>query len=172
MEKGREFLRAQVNNAIMQHQTLLDNLEDHIKQADDIRYRELCQAHLGKMSAHQRTLEAYGASIGAEGSSGMKKAIGAALGKAREVVDSMRETDFLRVVGDIVMIRQAQDTFGTFAEVGAKVSEPRLSEIGVAGERDHDHMQRDFNALARTMFVGHVMATSVAAGSDVRAEAR
>jgi hypothetical protein len=172
MEKGREFLRAQVNNAIMQHQTLIDNLEDHIKQADDNRYRELCQAHLGKMTTHQRTLEEYGSNIGAEGAGSMKKALGSALGKAREVVDSMRETDFLRVVGDIVMIRQAQDTFGTFAEIGNKVNEPRLSEIGKAAERDHDQMQKEFNALVRTMFVSHVMATPVAAGADVRAAAR
>ena len=172
MEKGREFLRAQVNNAIMLHQTLLENLEDHIKQADDTRYRDLCQRYQAKMKGHQRTLEEYGTSIGAEGATGVKKALGVALGKARDVVDSMRETDFLRVVGDIVTIRQAQDTFATFAVAGDKIGEPRLSEIGRTCERDHDEMQRDFNALIQTMFVAHVLATGAGAAADARPEAR
>ena len=163
MEKGRDFLRAQINNAVMQHQTLIDNLEDHIKQADDSRYRDLCQRYFTKMTDHQRTLEEYGTSIGAEGRTGVKKAIGSALGKAREVVDSMRETDFLRVVGDIVMIRQSQDTFATFAAVGDRIGEPRLAEIGRACERDHDEMQREFNLLVRTMFVAHVASAAPAA---------
>lgn len=166
MEKGREFLRAQVNNAIMQHQALIDNLEAHVKQADDSRYRELCQRSAVKMSTHQRMLEEYGTNIGAEGRTGVKKAIGAALGKARDAVDSMRETDFLRVVGDIVMVRQAQDTFATFGAVGDKIGEPRLSEIGRAGERDHDELQGELNKLVQTMFIAQVQtpATTVVAG--------
>jgi hypothetical protein len=172
MERGREFLRAQVNNAIMQHQTLLDNLEDHIKQADDNRYRELCQRHLSKATEFQRTLEEYGMSIGAEGSSGVKKAVGAVLGKARDVVDGMRETDFLRVVGDIVTIRQSQDTFATFAAVGDKIGEPRLAEIGRNGERDHDEMQREVNLLIRTIFIAHVQATTPSAEAEARPEVR
>ncbi len=172
MEKGRDFLRAQVNNSIMQHQTLLDNLEDHIKQADDSRYRDLCQRYLPKMTAHQRTLEEYGTSIGAEGRTGVKKALGTVLGKARDVVDSMREDDFLRVVGDIVTIRQSQDTFATFAVAGDKIGEPRLSEIGRACERDHDEMQREFNALIHSMFVNHVLAAGSTASADARPEAR
>lgn len=171
MEKGRDFLRAQINNAIMQHQSLLDNLEDHIKQADDKRYRELCERYLPKMTAHQRTLEEYGTSIGAEGRTGVKKAVGVVLGKARDVVDSMRETDFLRVVGDIVTIRQSQDTFATFAAAGDKIGEPRLSEIGRTGEREHDEMQREFNLLIRTMFVAHVQAAPASA-ADNRPEVR
>jgi len=160
MEKGREFLQAQVNNAIGQHQMLIDNLEDHIKQAEDGRYRELCQRYLSKASSHQRALEQYGTSIGAAGSTGVKKVLGSVLGKARDAVDSLRETDFLRVVGDIVAIRQSQDTFGTFAAVGDKISEPKLAELGRAGERDHDEMQRDFNALVQSMFIAHVLATA------------
>lgn len=171
MEKGRDFLRAQVNNAIMQHQTLLENLQDHIKQADDSRYRELCQRYLTNMSDHQRTLEEYGTSIGAEGRTGVKKAIGSVLGKARDAVDSMRETDFLRVVGDIVTIRQSQDTFATFAAAGDKIGEPRLAEIGRTFERDHDEMQREFNLLIQTMFVAHVLAPAATA-AEARPEAR
>jgi len=172
MEKGREFLRAQVNNAVMQHQTLLDNLEDHIKQADDSRYRDLCQRYLTKMTDHQRTLEEYGTSIGAASKTGVKKVIGSVLGKARDAVDSMRETDFLRVVGDIVTIRQSQDTFATFAAAGDKIGEPRLSEIGRTLERDHDEMQREFNLLIRSMFVAHVLTTATSATTETRPEVR
>lgn len=153
MEKGREFLRAQVNNAIMQHRTLYENLQDHAKQAEDPRYRQVCERHLPHMEEHQRMLEDYGTTIGAEGGEGLKKMLGAALGKARDAVDAVREDDFLRVVGDVVTIRQAQDTFATFAEAGDKLGEPRLAEIGRRGEQDHDRMQQEFNDLARQMFV-------------------
>ncbi len=172
METGREFLRAQVNNAISQHQMLLDNLEDHIKQADDSRYRELCQRYLPKMGEHQRTLEEYGSSIGAEARTGVKKAIGTVIGKAREAVDSLRETDFLRVVGDIVTIRQSQDTFATFAAAGDKIGEPRLAEIGRTCERAHDEMQREFNLMVQTMFVAHVLAAPKTAAAETRPEVR
>jgi hypothetical protein len=68
----------------------------------------------------------------------------------------MRETDFLRIVGDIVLIRQAQDTFATFASAGEKLGDTRLAELGRMGEREHDTMQKEFNMLCADMFVDHV----------------
>jgi hypothetical protein len=156
MKKGRDFLRAQVNNAIMQHRTLHENLQDHAKQAEDTRYRQLCERHLPHMEEHQRMLEEYGSTLGAEGGGGVKEMLGSALGKARDTVDALREDDFLRVVGDVVTIRQAQDTFATFARVGETIGEPRLAEIGRKGEQDHDRMQREFNDLAQQMFIENV----------------
>lgn len=155
MERGRDFLKAQVNNAVMQHRTLLENLEDHQKQAEDSRYRELCARYIPKTREHQQMLDDYQKSLGTEGST-VKEAIGTVLGKARDAVDAVRDSDFLRVVGDVVTIRQSQDTFGTFASVGDQIGEPRLAEIGRTGERDHDQMQRDFNQLASSLFVEHV----------------
>ena len=155
MEKGRDFLRAQVSNAVMQHQTLLDNLKDHQEQAEDVRYRELCGKHLPGMQQHQRMLEQYRDSLGEESGAAAKEALGTVLGKARDFVDMFRGSDFLRLVGDIVTIRQAQDTFATFAAVGDQIGEPRLAEIGRKGEKDHDEMQRDFNRLVQTLFVEH-----------------
>ncbi|HYW50658.1 MAG TPA: hypothetical protein VE861_08635, partial [Gemmatimonadaceae bacterium] len=70
------------------------------------------------------------------------------------------ESDFLRVVADIVMIRQAQDTFRTFAVAGEQINEPQLAEIGTTAESHHDDMQRDFNDLAAELFVQHATATS------------
>lgn len=172
MERGRDFLKAQVNNAVMQHKTLLENVEDHAKQADDGRYRALCQKYITGMQEHQRMIEAYATSIGSEGPGVVKRALGAALGKARDTVDAMRETDFLRLVGDIVTIRQAQDTFATFAAVGERIDEPRLAELGRTCERAHDEMQREFNQLVRSMFVDHVKSTVASAETESRPEAR
>ncbi|HSA55826.1 MAG TPA: hypothetical protein VLE53_08980 [Gemmatimonadaceae bacterium] len=168
MDEGREFLRSQVNNAIMQHRALLENLQQHARQAEDRRFADLCQRHVPLMQQHQLTLEQYGESIGAEGEKGLKKALGAALGMARDAADAMRETDFLRLVGDVVMIRQAQDTFATFAAAGRQIGETRLAEIGQMGEREHDAMQREFNHLVQAMFVEHYHGAAVSAGGSHR----
>lgn len=159
METGNDFLRAQINNGIMQHQSLLNTLRDHVEQADDPAFRELCAQHIPNMERHQSMIEAYGDTIGTHGGGAVKNAIGAVLGKARDVVDSFRETDFLRVVGDIVMIRQAQDTFGTFARAGEQLGDTKLAELGRGCEADHDAMQREFNEYLATLFVAHVNGT-------------
>jgi hypothetical protein len=101
-------------------------------------------------------LEDYAETIGADANGGVKEMVGAVLGKARDAVDAVRETDFLRVVGDIVTIRQSQDTFATFAAVGDRINEPRLAEIGRTCEREHDEMQKEFNRLVQDLFVAHV----------------
>ena len=158
MEQGRDFLRAQVSNAVMQHRTLIENLEDHAKQAESAEYRALCERYLPRMHEHQRALESYRDSIGEPSGDAGKKLLGAVLGFGRDAVDAVRGSDFLRLVGDIVTIRQSQDTFATFAAVGDQLGEPRLSEIGRQGEREHDEMQRDANRLIQKMFVAHVQA--------------
>lgn len=158
METGRDFLRAQVSNSVMQHQTLVENLRDHAKEAEDPRYRALCERYLPRMEAHQRMLEEYRATLGDTGGEGLKGALGSLLGKARDAVDAARGSDFLRLVGDIVTIRQSQDTFATFAAVGVRLGEPRLAELGRECEQDHDEMQREFNLLSHEMFVEHASA--------------
>lgn len=156
MQQGMDFLQAQVSNAVMQHRTLLQNLEDHAKQAESQRYRELCTRYLPQMRQHQQALENYRDKIGAPTGEAAKKLMGTVLGFGRDAVDAMRESDFLRVVGDVVTIRQAQDTFATFAAVGAQIGQPRLAEIGRMGERDHDQMQREFNQLVQELFIQQV----------------
>jgi len=155
MERGRDFLRAQVSNAVMQHRTLLENLRDHAGQAEDPRYRTLCERWQPRLETHQRTLEEFRATLGEPGGEGIKGALGSLLGKARDAVDALRESDFLRLVGDIVTIRQSQDTFATFAASGTRLGEPRLAEIGRQCAQEHDEMQREFNLLAHEMFVEH-----------------
>ena len=129
MDRGIDFLKSQVSNAVMQHGTLLKSLEDHEKQAEDPRYRDLCSKAIPQMREHQRMLEDYQRAIGAELGAG-KKALGAALGVARDLADAARESDFLRLVGDIVTARQAEDTFKTFREAGRVLGDARLAQLG------------------------------------------
>jgi hypothetical protein len=153
MHEGRDFLRAQVSNCVMQHKTLLESLEDHEKQAEDAQFRALCTRYLPKVREHQRMLDEYRATLGEVSGAGFKAALGFVLGKAKDAADALRTDDFIRVVEDIVMIRQAQDTFGTFAAAGDRIGEPKLAELGRHGQQEHDEMQREFNALVADMFV-------------------
>jgi len=172
MYRGKDFLKAQINNAVMLHKTLVENLVDHAKQADDPKYRALCEKYQSRMSEHQTDIESYATSIGAEGSGSIKKVVGAVLGKARDAVDSLRESDFLRLVGDIVTIRQTQDTFATFAAAGERLGDTRLAELGRNLERVHDEMQKEFNHLVAAMFVEHVQDSGASASAESRPEAR
>jgi hypothetical protein len=155
MDRGIDFLKSQINNAVMQHQTFVENLADHEKQAEDARFRALCARFLPKAQAHQRMLEDYQRELGAETGTA-KKALGKALGVARDLADAARESDFLRLVGDIVTSRQSEDTFKTFREAGRALGLTRLQQIGDMGEREHDDFHREANRLAQQMFVEYV----------------
>jgi cell division septum initiation protein DivIVA len=155
MDRGIDFLKSQINNAVMQHQTFVDNLVDHEKQAEDERFRALCARFVVKAQGHQRMLEDYQQELGAETGAG-KKMIGKALGMARDLADAARESDFLRLVGDIVTARQAEDTFKTFREAGKQLGIARLQQLGDMGERDHDEYHREANRLAQQLFVEYV----------------
>jgi hypothetical protein len=165
MDKGLDFLKSQVSNAAMQHGTLLKNLEDHERQAHDVRYRDLCSGAIPQMREHQRMLEEYQQALGAEAGV-TKTVVGKAMGAARNLADTVRESDFLRLVGDIVEARQSQDTFATFREAGKTLGNAQLQQIGEMGERQHEQFIRDANRLAQQIFVEHVR------GIDARADAR
>ena len=167
MDRGRDFLKSQVNNAVMQHQTFLKNLEDHESQAEDARFRDLCSRYIPHMREHQRMLEQYQQSIGAELGAG-KKALGAALGIARDLADATRESDFLRLVGDIVTARQSQDTFGTFAAVGGPLGEPQLQQLGEMGQRHHEQYVHDANNLVAQLFIDQVRGTDATASASTQ----
>ena len=155
MDRGMDFLKSQVNNAVMQHGTFLKNLEDHESQAEDPRFRDLCTRFIPNMREHQRMLEDYQQSLGAE-TGVFKNALGKALGAARDLADSARESDFLRLVGDIVTARQSEDTFKTFREAGRELGNQRLAQIGEVGERHHDEYVKEANRLVQQFFVEHV----------------
>jgi len=166
MERGIDFLKSQINNAVMQHRTLLDNLEDHEEQAEDPRFRDLCSRAIPQMREHQRMLESYQQEIGADAGVG-KKVLGKAMGVARDLADAARESDFMRLVGDIVMARQSQDTFATFREAGRALANPHLERIGQVGERHHDEFVREANRVVQQLFVEHARGVEPAANARV-----
>jgi hypothetical protein len=155
MERGTQFLKSQVNGAVMQHRVFLTALEAHEDQAEDDRFRDLCSRHVPQMREHQRMLEEYQSQLGAEVGRG-KNIIGVVLGAARDLADSARESDFLRLVADIAMARKAEDTFKTFREAGKMMGYHTLHEIGEIGERHHDAYVKEANRLAQHMFVENV----------------
>lgn len=155
MERGVEFLRSQVGNAVLVHRTYVRALEDHESQARDERYRDLCARALPKALEHQRMLEDYQRALGA-GEGLVKKAIGTAIGAARDLADVVQGDDFMRLVGDIVIARQLEDTFKTFREAGRTLGLQQLARIGEVGERDHDEFVKDANRLVQQLFVERV----------------
>lgn len=165
MDRGNDFLKSQVNNAVMQHEVFVKALEDHEGQAEDQRFRDLCTRYIPIMREHQRMLEQYQDQLGA-GAGVVKKAVGATLGFGRDLADSARGSDFLRLVGDIVLSRQSEDTFKTFREAGRQLGLTQLAQIGETGERDHDAYNKDANRLVQQLFVEQVRS------GDTVAEAR
>ncbi len=155
MDRGSEFLKSQVNNAAKQHQAFLGALEDHENQADDQRFRDLCSRHIPHAREQQRMLEEYQSQLGADAGRG-KKILGAALGPARDLADAARESDLLRLAGDIVMARQSEDAFKTFREAGKMMGNHTLQEIGDIGERYQDAYVKEANRLVQHMFVERV----------------
>jgi len=164
MDRGTDFLKSQINNAVMQHQTFLENLKDHEGQAEDPRFRDLCSRYIPHMREHQRLLEQYQQAIGAELGAG-KKALGKALGMARDLADAARESDFLRLVGDIVTARQSQDTFATFNAAGKQLGITQLQQLGEVGERHHEEYVREANRLVAQLFVEHAQGAEGAMGA-------
>lgn len=152
MDHGSAFLRSQVHNAVVQHGTFLRSLEDHESQADDPRFRDLCSRHIPHMREHQRMLEEYQSQLGGDdGITG--KLVGTAIGVARELADAARDSDYEHLITDLVMARQAEDTFKTFREAGKMMGNRTLQEIGDVGERHHDAYVKEANRLLQHLFV-------------------
>ena len=86
----------------------------------------------------------------------VKKAASVALGVARDLADVVQDDDFYRLVGDIVLGRQAEDTFKTFREAGRALGLKQLAQVGEIGERDHDSYVKEANKLAQQIFIEHV----------------
>lgn len=168
MDRGMGFLRSQINNAVMQHDAFLDSLVDHEREAKDPRFRDLCSRHIPMMREHQRMLEQYQQQLGAQ-SGVAKKVLGRAMGIAKDLADVARESDFLRLVSDIVMARQSEDTFKTFREAGRDLGNEQLRQIGDTGERHHDEYVKEANRLCAQMFVEHVREDQpVTAATEIR----
>jgi hypothetical protein len=155
MEHGSEFLRTQVRNVLLQHGTLLKSLEDHESQAEDPRFRDLCARHIPHMRLHQRMLEEYRSQLG-DGQGVASRVVGTAIGVMKDLADAAAANDYNRLIGDIVMARQSEDSFKTFREAGKMLGNRTLQEIGEVGERHHDAYVKEANRLVQHMFVERV----------------
>lgn len=155
MDKGIDFLKAQVNNAVAAHRNFVESLKTHAKQASDPRFRELCNKYIPVMTQHHGMLEQYQSSIGA-GQGTLKKAVGGVLETAKEWVEAATRDDYMALVSDIVMGRQLEDTFKTFREGGRALGEEPLARLGETGEADHDRYVQEANRLVQQLFVEHV----------------
>jgi hypothetical protein len=154
MVRGTDFLKSQINDAVAQHDRFVWALEDHEEQAEDTRFRDLCSRHIPYMRELQRMLEEYQLQLMVNTGLGRKK-VGAAGRVGRSLADAARESDFLRLVGDIAMARRAEDTFKTFREAGKMMGYKTLQEIGDVGERQHDAYVKEATRLVQHMFVEH-----------------
>jgi hypothetical protein len=155
MDKGLAFLQGQVNNAAIEHATFLGALEAHADQADDPRFSALCWRHIPNMREHQRMLEEYQSQLGGQ-SRIAKTETGVTVAVIRDLADTARESDYVRLVSDIVMARRSEDAFKTFREAGKMMGTRTLQEIGDIGERHHDAYVKEANRLVQHMFVERV----------------
>jgi hypothetical protein len=161
MDSGIEFLRDRIDNAVVQHGEFVQALLDHEAQAQDERFRELCARHLTRMREHQRMLEEYQGELNAQANENVlegvaervRRAAGTAFSHAKELADAPRSSDFNRLISDLMLARQGEDTFKLFRDGGRFLGIQRLAEIGEIGERDHDAYVAEARRLAQQLFV-------------------
>ena len=153
MDRGNDFLKAQIHGAVLQHKAFLRALEDHEAQTEDARFRDLCTRYIATMRDHQRMLEDYQSELGPPARGTLKRVAEVTMGAARELADSATESDFHRLARDSVLSSRAEDSFRTFRDAGRVLGLRHLAQIGETGEREHDAYKRDANRLAQQMFV-------------------
>jgi hypothetical protein len=162
MERGLDFLKAQVNAVAAQHQTFLDMLAEHRQDAKDERFRALCARSLAPMHQHQAMLEHYQQALGTETGAG-KRAIAKAAGFVRDLADRARDSDYHKLVTDMLVSRQCEDAFWTFREAGLQLGDSRLERLGDTGWRSHDEYTTDARQLVTILFLEHARGASRAA---------
>jgi len=160
MQTGIDFLKDQIDEAMLQHRTLVQSMTEHESDADDQRYRDLCTRHIAHMRHHQAKLEEFRASLGARpaksGSAelaGMvRQAAGTAFAAARSLADAP-QSDYTQLVGDLSMVRQLEMTFKVFRDGGRQLGIAALAQLGEIAERHHDEYSADAKRLLQQMFV-------------------
>src|SRR4051812_42373100 len=65
MQSGIDFIKGQLDQAIALHSSLVASMTNHEGEAEDTRYRDLCERHLPHMRQHQSMLEEFRLVIGA-----------------------------------------------------------------------------------------------------------
>jgi hypothetical protein len=82
----------------------------------------------------------------------------------------VRESDFLRLVGDIVTARQSQDTAYTFSEAGRQLGHAQLQQVGETLHAHHKDYVDEANRLAVQMFVEHSRGTDPTMSTGQRSD--
>jgi hypothetical protein len=167
MSRGFGFLKQQIDTALELHAAFIRAMGDHADQADDIRYRDFCLRSVPLMEHHRKLLQDYRQSLGVESEDAITRPSPSMIRLGRDLADS-RESDYGRLVGDIVAARQLEDLFKTFREAGRMLGDTRLFELGEVGEAHHDDMVREGNRLAQMMFVEHVRGVPPGASTESR----
>ena len=160
MQSGIEFLRAQVEEAAAIHASLLESMVFHEGEANDPRYRDLCDRHLPRMREHQLMLEELRTTLGtprgtnppAELAGAIRKAAGSAVRMARVLADAPT-SDYKRLESDLDLARRLEVTFKTFRDAGRTLHIERLAKLGETAERHHDDYSADAKRLLLQMFI-------------------
>jgi hypothetical protein len=181
MQSGIDFLRAQVDDATAIHASLLESMVYHESEANDQRYRDLCDRHLPRMREHQLMLEELRVTLGvAKGSNPPAELIGvirtaasSAIGIARHLADAPT-SDYKRLAADLDLARRLEVTFKTFRDGGRALRIDRLTQLGEVAERHHDDYSADAKRLLLQMFIERAEGASDAARTvaDSRADFR
>ena len=131
MQTGIDFLRAQVAEAAAIHSSLLESMIYHESEANDARYRDLCDRHLQRMREHQLMLEDLRTSLGA--------------GKAFAVIRVPRSladtavSDYQRLAADLDLARRLEVIYKTFRDAGRALRIEGFTRVGETAERHHDY---------------------------------
>lgn len=146
MASGIDFLRGQVAEAAMQHSALLESMIYHESEANDSRYRDLCDRHLPRMREHQLMLEELRSTLGAPAAQPLVRGVGRSLADARI-------SDYQRLASDLDLARRLEVTFRTFRDAGRTLRMDALSRLGELAERHHDDYSADAKRLLLQMFI-------------------
>ena len=167
MPSGIDFLRGQVAEAAMQHAALLESMIYHESEANDSRYRDLCDRHLPRMREHQLMLEDLRTTLG-------PSPRGAVRSVARTLADAST-SDYQRLAADLDLARRLEVTFKTFRDAGRTLRIDQLARLGEMAERHHDEYSADARRLLLQMFIERADGASEVvrfATSDSRADFR
>jgi hypothetical protein len=180
MQSGIDFLRAQVDEAATIHSSLLESMIYHESEANDPRYRDLCDRHLPRMREHQLRLDELRLTLGKDSSppaeliGAIRKVAGSTAGLVRSLADAP-SSDYQRLSADLDMARRLEVTFKTFRDAGRQLHIDDLAHVGELAERHHDEYSADAKRLLLQMFIERAQSAADvirSASADSRADSR
>jgi hypothetical protein len=180
MQSGIDFITAQIDDALVAHAALLQSMDWHESEADDSRYRDLCDRHLPRMREHQAMLEVLRADMEKTRSGASPDRPASATRHAPRTSNIPRSladaplSDYERLASDLNLVRRLEVVFKTFRDAGRTLRIDHLAKVGELAERHHDDYSADAKRLLLQMFVERAQGVADAArtGADRRADFR